>query len=138
METTGRPEERADRQLVGAYQEEADSTHRSASLFQWVMRLAVNAALSPPTASCFAITTMSIAGSVVAFSLKASRTTRLIRFRSTACLATFLEIARPRRGASPPFGLAREVKNPSLERTPWRKTRVKSSARRRRDDGGNV
>jgi hypothetical protein len=76
-------------------------------------------------------TTKSIALSIECFlfarqSRKLSRTTRFIRFRSTALLSTFRETAIPRRGSILPDGRAIIRKQQSEDATFFLKTRLKS------------
>lgn len=84
-----------------------------------------------------AITTISMAGSPARLCRKLSRTTRLMRLRSTADLETFRETAMPSLASGPDPGRLTSVNSASVFRRPDLSTRRKSSGERSRYSRGN-
>src|SRR5688572_5395261 len=118
IETAARPEQRADGELVPAYQVDEDEAHVVATRCQRVARLARRVVTGACAAGNFAATTMSTAGNSCCASRKDSRTRRRRRFRKTALPAVFTATARPIRGWPNPLGLTRNPKKRSSIRRP--------------------
>lgn len=87
-------------------------------------RLRCNTLFSTRGAPAFAMTTKSQAGN--SRQRKVSRLSRRNRFLAQAVLATFLEIASPKRGLSQVPRRASTVKYASVDRTGWANTRPNS------------
>ena len=108
-----------------------------ASFEKWRCNDALSWALVIERAALRAITTRSLSSSCDRWLRKLSRISRLSRFRSTARLACFLEIARPKRARPVSLLTANTVNQRSAERRGPSNTRLKSAADRRRAERGN-
>src|SRR5688572_25193768 len=133
IETTARPEQWADGELVPADQDFEDVAHVLATRCQRVARLARKAVAEASRAGFFAATTMSTAGSSSCARRKDSRIRRRIRFRATPPPMVFTATARPTRGRVRPFGITRRPKKRSSMRRPRAYIASNSSLLRRRD-----
>lgn len=87
-------------------------------------RLRCSTLFSTRGAPALAMTTKSQAGS--SRQRKVSRLSRRSRFLAQAVLATFFEIANPKRGLSQVLRRASTVKYASVDRTGWANTRPNS------------
>lgn len=106
-----------------------DFLHKPANRLQCCSNDLNNSLLQTFFVSGLAITTKSAVDKLCWWWRKLSRITRFIRFRSTACLAFFFDIAKPKRGSAFRvwLGDANIVNKRSLERSGFLKTRLYSA-----------
>src|SRR5690606_1101223 len=132
VETTPRPEQRAECPLVEPDQPLDDEAHRVATCFQSESRLRRSSRAGASLMRARAATTQSTAGNACCARRKDSLTMRRTRLRATALPAVRTATASPRRGAPRSFGRKVMLKKLSAMRFPPPWTFSKSDFRRKR------
>lgn len=136
MKATPTSKQRANTVLIEPYGGYKHDTHRFASLNQCFSSDFLNNSEDTFIASRLAKTTISILAKPCCI-LKLSRIVRLIAFLYTAFFIFFLAIAKPKRGWSKLFFLAKSVKYWSLDFTGLSKTFLYSAGFFNRTSVGN-